>query len=386
MSIQLGQFKPRIAEEYSASMRNYLIAKSSRLSNTNPGSRTRILIDALAKQLAKSDLEVYLAFNESFVSGLYQAFGFSRLPGNRSTGYLRIESTSHVADIVIPNGTKIDLFGYEFETIASVTLLVGSTDIEVDVRAINIGSEYNIEANRIDTSEGLGTLSIQIPSSARIFNPSNFIGGTDQESEESRLARFQSFINSLGRSTIQGIKFAVNSIPGVVGSVVEQNINPFTRIPETGWINIYVSDGTVSPPLTLLNLVEKTIVGDPNDPANFPGYSAGGTLVYVTSVNVVALNCSCQVVIADGSSLLDVEAEVIILNAINSYVNTLPLGQDVLFDTLKAKIITSHPDILKVIMLEPLADVSIPFSSLPRIGGSSGGVVTIAFLPREVPN
>lgn len=385
MSIPLGPFKPRIEGEYSASMRNYLIAKGSRLSNLNPGSRTRTILDAISRQLARSDLEVFLGFDESVVSGLYKAFGFERLPGNRSTGYVRIESTGHTSDIVLPIGTTIDLFGFVFETTAAVTLPVLSTEVEVDVRAVRIGSEFNIEPLKIDTSEGLGTISVQLPSSARLFNPVSFTGGTNQESEESRLTRFQSFINSLGRSTVLGITFAVNSIPGVVGSVVETNVNPFTRIPETGWINIFVSDGTVTPPQTLLDLVEKTIVGDPNDAANFPGYAAAGTLVYVAPVTVFALDCSVEVVIANGSSLLDSEAEILILNAITSYVNTLPLGQDVLFDTLKAKIITAHPDILKVNMLAPLADVSIDFSALPRIGGSSGGVVTISFLPREVP-
>ncbi|PJZ89541.1 baseplate J/gp47 family protein [Leptospira levettii] len=380
----LAPFKPRIAAEYTSAMINYNIAKNSRLSNFNPGSRARTLIDAIANQLERSDGEVARGFKD-IINGVYQAFGFGRLPGVPATGYVRLESSTHTVPIVITQGTVIDLFGLEFETLVTRTLGVGDTSIDIDVRAKKAGTEYNIEIAKVDTSEGLGTITPSVPSGTRIWNPIKFSGGTNIESEEARLRRFQSFINSLGRSTLRGIKFAVESIPGVVGCVVEQNVNPYTRLPELGWINIFVSDGTAFPPATLLNLVEKTVVGDVNDEINFPGYAAAGTFVYVAPVSVSAINVELSIVVQEGSALTDDDTRIIIENAIASYINTLPLGRDVLFDTLRSRILTAHPDFYIVSLTNPSVDISIPFSTLPRVGGSSGGTITINILPRMVP-
>lgn len=384
MALDLSPYKPRTFLEYRQSIINWCVAKVARLSNFNPGSRAGTFIDAVAWILSLSDVSVLNGFRSAIIEGLYKVFGFERLPGQKAVGYVRIEIPAQITDTIFPI-FQIDLFGIVFETVISVTIPAGDTFIEVDVRALERGTDGNITANQIDTLDGRGTLSISTITGTRVWNPSDFNSGTEIETQEARLKRFQDFINSLGRSTILGIYNAVISIPGVAGAVVQENYNPITGYPEAGWINIFVSDGTSTPPPSLITEVTKIIKGDINDPDNYPGYAAAGTVLYVTGIDVTGITVVYELVVRADSQLSNAEAESLGNNAITNYVNTLPLGQDVLWETLQAIGLTAHPDFLKINVTTPSADMSIPASSLPRIGGTSGGTITCILLPREIP-
>lgn len=382
-------YKPKSFLEYQTAARNWLISNVSRLTNFNPGSRAGTLIDALSWILSNSDMEVLNGFKSAILEGLYNAFGFARLPGQVSTGFVRIEYSGHTNPIVF-DPFQIDLFGIKFETVNQVILNVGDTYVEVDTRALQIGTEGNIQIAAIDTADGKGTLSFDALPGTRVWNPSVFVNGTNIESQEKRLSRFQNFIRSLGRSTLLGIKSAVESIPGVVGVVVQENVNPFTGYPEAGWINVFVSDGTSNPPQPLIDEIIKIVKGDPNDEANYPGYAAAGTLVFVDGIEIYPINIAYELTVKAGSILNDgllptPESILIANNAASTYVNTLPLGQDVLIDTIKAVILTAHPDFYSVNLLIPSSNVSVPTIALARVGGTFGGTITGTLLPRVIP-
>ena len=381
--MDLQQYIPRADVEYRQAMINYLISRASRLSNFGPGSRIGSLIEAIAITLARGDLDTKQGFDAEIVNGVYEVFGFPLLPGLKSTGLLRLEKSGHLSPVPYPV-FSIDLFGLRFETVEPVTLLPGDSFILVEARAILPGVSGNIRAGEIDTLDGRGTMSPQIEPGTRVWNPTGFSGGTQQETEESRAARFRDFINSLGRSTIRGIYSAVTSIPGVAGAVVSQNVNPISLLPETGWVNIYVSDGTSNPPQSLLDEVEKVVVGDLTDP-DYQGYAAAGVRVFVGAVDVRAVNVSYEFIVVEGSGDSDADIQALIDAAAIDYVNSLPIGQDVLVANLEARMRTAHPDILQVYLLAPTADIVVTASELPRIGGASGGSIMGTALPREVP-
>jgi hypothetical protein len=382
LMISLRSFIPKSLIEYKQSLKNYLIGRRSRLSNFNPGSRLSTLLDAISFQMAKSDLEYFDGFN-NVIYGLYEAFNFKRLPGQRSFGYFRIEMDNTLGTEVIQFPIlNVNLFGIAFETIRAVEIPIGGSFVEVEARAIELGTDGNIEPLRVDTSEGFGTISPALPSSARIWNPTAFSGGTEIESDDSRVRRFKNYITSLGRSTPLGIYSGITSVPGVVGAVVETNVNPFTRMEEIGWINCFITDGTSNPPQSLLDLVRKTIEGDAMDRLNFPGYASAGARVYVTGTPILPINVTFDIKVRIDSLLTDEAITSITRNSATAYVNTLPLNQDVLYDLLKGKILTSHPDFFGITMVTPTADVIVPFGSLARIGGD-GGVLTLRNIIRE---
>ncbi|TGM99731.1 baseplate J/gp47 family protein [Leptospira yasudae] len=383
-------YVPKIFLEYVTAIQNSLLASGSRLSNFNPGSRISTWIAAIAGVLAEGDLRTLNGFYYAIKEGVYNAFGFKRLPGLTSVGIVRIEHTGHTDPISIPV-FKLDLFGLEYESISSVTIPVGLTFAEIEIRARKPGTDYNIRRLSINTLEGLGTLNIELPPNIRIWNPSDFAGGTNLETEESRLKRFRNFIVSLGRSTKLGIYTAATSIPGIAGVQLTTNCNPYSGAFEIGWINLYVSDGTSNPPQSLLDLVQRTIEGDLKDPENFPGYAAAGTQVVVFRIPVYGITVKFRLELQKESQLKNEDALSIALNQITVYLNTLPVGFDVLLKQVEGTILKAHPDFYRVTIdefygklstspvpnpLPTLTDVSVPSTYLPRTGGTSGGVVS----------
>ncbi|TGK41235.1 baseplate J/gp47 family protein [Leptospira andrefontaineae] len=380
---------PKTFLEYNTALVNYLVAQGSRLTNFNPNSRISTILRAIATILSEGDIRTLNGFRYAIREGVYNAFGFSRLPGNKATGFVRIENTGISENLSLPIFT-LDLFGLVFESINPLELQVTQPYIEVELRAKEPGNDYNIRRLSIDTAEGLGTLNISIPAGVRIWNTADFGAGTNIETEESRLKRFRDFIVSLGRSTPLGIYNAVASIPGIAGVQLSTNVNPLSGAFEIGWINIYISDGTSNPPLELLDLVRKSIEGDINDPENFPGYAAAGTYVYVAPVPVLGITVEFELQIVASSQLQDTEALDIAYNSIILYLNTLPVGYDVLLEQVQATILKAHADFYKVniqsfygkLASSPIpspipvpVDISVPDTYLPRTGGTSGGQI-----------
>ncbi|RHX83246.1 baseplate J/gp47 family protein [Leptospira stimsonii] len=381
---------PKTALEYKTAQQNSLLASGSILSNFSPGSRISTWIATIASVLSEGDLRTLNGFEYSIREGVYNAFGFTRLPGLKAIGVLRIEHSGHTTPISIGIFT-IDLFGLLYESIAPVTISVGETFVEIEIRAKSPGKDFNITRLSIDTQEGLGTLNVQVPPNTRIWNPSDFAGGTNIESEENRLRRFRNFIVSLGRSTPLGIYTAATSIPGVAGIQLTTNVNPYSGAFEIGWINLYISDGTSNPPQSLLDLVQKTIEGDLNDPENFPGFAAAGTFVTVFRIPVLGISVKFELQIQKDSQLTNEQALDIAKNQLTLYLNTLPVGFDVLLKQVEGTILKAHPDFYRVNVIEfygklasdpvpnplpNLNDISVPSVDLPRAGGTSGGIIS----------
>ncbi|MCL8311316.1 baseplate J/gp47 family protein [Leptospira interrogans] len=383
-------YVPKTELEYRLAIQNFLVASNSKLSNFNPGSRISTWISAIASVLAEGDLRTKNGFEYSIIEGMYSVLGYSRLPGLKSVGIVRIEHQGHTENVTLGVFT-LDLFGLVFESVAPITIAVGETYVEIELRAKEPGTDFNIRRLSLNTSEGLGTVNIELPPNTRIWNPSDFAGGTNKETEESRLKRFRNFIISLGRSTPLGIYTAVVSLSGIAGVQLITNRNPYSNEIEFGWINLYVSDGTSNPPQTLLDLVKKTVEGDLSDPENFPGYSAAGTQVCVFKIPVIGITVRFELDLFSNSLLSFEDALSIATNAITTYLNTLAVGFDVLLKQVEATILKSHPDFYKVRILEyygkfatdpvpgplpPLTDISIPSTHLPRTGGTSGGMIS----------
>lgn len=400
----LKPFKPKTALEYRTSLQDYLVARQSRLNNFRPGSRISTIMDAIAFVLALSDMVTLQGFKYAIMEGVYSAFGFPRLPGLKAVGIIRIGHEGHTNPIPIPQ-FKIDLFGLEFESVGSTEIPVGTSFVEIEVRALRNGVDYNIQAGKIDTADGLGTLSINVPQGTRFWNPFEFSGGTELESEESRLERFQNFILNLGRSTPVGIYNGARSIAGVAGVQLITSVNPYSNEVEPGWVNLYISDGTSSPPQSLLDLVKKTIEGDVTDPKNFPGYAAAGTIVTVGPIPTSGITFEYELEILN-SSKLSIESAVEIANsAIVKYINTLPVGFDVLLQQVKSAILRANSDFYRVNpirfysrIVDPMAPVigewlpgnvfSAPSNSVPLVTPipAPGESVSVAsnYLPRTM--
>lgn len=368
----LSPYRPQVRESYYQALKNGQIARGSTITNFHPGGRLNTLSEAIAEILAERDFRTLNGFVANVYEGVYKTFAFARKPGARATGLIQIDSTGHVADVEFPPFT-IDLFGLQIQTQHTATVRLGETSTTVEAIAIEAGFAGNIETAAIDTAEGRGTITISLPSGVRIWNPAAFEGGTQEESDDSRLRRFHAYIQSFGRSTKEGILSGALSVAGVVAATVTANVNPYTGDLETGWANVYITDGTAVPDPAIVEEVRRTIVGVDGD-ANYPGYAAAGVDVFVGAIETFAVHVSYGITLLAGSLLDHADAIAAANAAVINYVNRLPIGQDPLPDTISAKILNAHPDFYRVRLLTPITKPDVPPNAVPRVGGVGGTI------------
>lgn len=377
-------YAPRTFLAYFTNGMAYIVGAGVRLTNWKPGSRIRTLWEAVSLMLARGDAEFFAGYKYARDNSCYDSFNFSLLPGNKATGFIRYNHTGHVSNISIPI-LAISLFGITYRTISAATLIVGDSSIDIDIIADELGTKGNLIPLEIDTDQGNGEIyNPDDPSEIlvydRIFNPVNIAGGTDQETEESRQVRWQEFINNLARSTLSGIRAAVRSVPGVVDSYVTENINPYTSAPETGWINVYISDGTSLVDPGIVTAVQNKINGI--EGTGELGYRAGGTTLFVGNILIQAVNVDYELDVLTTSAVSNSTFTALVNAAISNAVNRLTSGSDVLLDLMRAAGLNAHPDILRIRFVTPVADVSVPVGSLPKIGGTGGGTITNSVISR----
>ena len=376
----LGNYQPRTFEEYRLAMKYWLIGNNSRITNFNAGSRIQTIFDAVAFLLARSDVELTSGFRNMITNSMYEMFNITRLPPVSSTGILRLEVVDSQAQLPLSMPVfRIKVGSLTFTTRSIAIIDRGSKFTEVIAVCEQAGIDGNIKPEVIDTDSGTGTLldGVELPTGIRIYNPTEFINGKEIESPENRHLRFQQYIQSLNKSTLIGIKTAVMSVPGVILCYAEDNFNPYTRERENGWINVYISDGSENPSQTLKDYILKLLKGDVNDSERFPGIIAAGSEVFVGDIHIVKTNFEVSVEILTSSKLSATSVASYVMDATNKYVNALPNGYDVIIETLKSRILLSHPDFYKITIHSPIEDIKINPDSLARFGGKYGGRLTI---------
>lgn len=374
--MDLTPYQPRTFQEYRLAMKNWLVGKKSKITNFNAGSRVQTIFDSIAFLLSQSDLETMMGFKIALLEGLYALFGIYTLPGKKAVGVLRIEVID--SEALLPATFPIFNVSIEnltFTTETDIVLGVGQDYVEVSCQCDTEGVDGNLPISFIDSMDGQSVFSIQIPDGLRIYNPTAFMNGEDMETNDAKHLRFQKFINSLNRSTLNAVRSTVVSIKNVYLCVVEDNVNPYTRTKENGWVNVYISDGTPAPSQSLLDEIYKILKGDLNDPINYPGYISAGTQLYVGKMDVVPVEVVLKIYVLSTTKLSNTQIQLQVYDSILKYINGLPNGYNVLVDTLKSYAIQSHPDIYRVEIISPAQDVPISTLQLPRVGGSFGGRV-----------
>ncbi|MBM9499739.1 baseplate J/gp47 family protein [Leptospira sp. 201903071] len=369
---------------YFTNLVSYVVAAKVRLTNFKPGSRIRTILEAISAILTRIESDFFAAYLYAIRNSCYESFGFPLLEGKKSTGFIRFVKTDHTSTYSIPIFT-ISLFGQDYQSVGPSSIAVGQTSVDIDIRALNSGSQYNLDPQGIDTNLGKGDVFPSADPNAslefdRIFNPFLISGGTDQETEEERLIRWQEFVNNLGRSTLAGILSGVKSVSGVVDCYVTENLNPNNGQSETGWINIYVSDGTSNTAPTIIQTVTDKIKGILGTPEF--GYKAGGTRLFVGNLSVQPISFHYELDVLISTQLSDAQFKTLVELAISNYVNKLRNGDDVIFDRLKGAGINAHPDIQRIRFVGISTDIVVPLGSVPKIGGSGGGSIICDLINR----
>ena len=164
--------------------------------DTTIGSPVRSILDVVAESIAEAYADQYLLSYQydiytkagSDLDNYVAQFGFTRLPGTRSTGSITFSRTSAApSDVYIPTGTQVSDNNTPpdiFNTLTPVILAQGTTSCSVPIQANVAGVAGNVSANTIiNCTNNLSGFS-------SLTNPSGLTGGSDPESDDKLRARF----------------------------------------------------------------------------------------------------------------------------------------------------------------------------------------------------
>lgn len=219
------------ASAYAANMIRSLSVSDPDL-DTQIGSVTRKIIDAVAEQLAEVTIDSQL-LNATFdldsklgadLDDFVLMFGYTRLPAHRATGVVTFtRATPATENIPIPFGTQVATATSPqivFSTAVTTFLPVGAKSVDVPIQAVEAGASGNLPAGSISTvlSQFSDINSVAVQKNATT-------GGIALESDDALKDRFR---KTLFRSSA-GTKDMFLAMALEAGSEVSANGQQVTR-------------------------------------------------------------------------------------------------------------------------------------------------------------
>ena len=270
-------------------------------------------------------------------------FGMTRLTAVAAQGSVTFSRYTPTMAALIPTGTTVttsdsttqftvgtDSTNAAWSASQNGYLLgAGVASVTVPVIATVAGSAGNVLA---------GTISLvtsALPGIDTVTNALSLTGGLDAETDDAFRLRFQSFINSRTRATVQAVNYATTSIQQGVNCTVQENTDGNGDF-RPGKFLVTVDDGSGSPPATLLTSIQAAV--DVVRPV--------GSIFAVNAPTVLPANISLTLIIAQGSN--NATAIAAVNSAIGTFVNTLPVGSSLPFTRLAQLAYDASPAVTNV--------------------------------------
>jgi uncharacterized phage protein gp47/JayE len=201
--------------------------------------------------------------------------------------------------------------------------------VTVPVAATVAGSAGNVLAGTISL------ITSALPGIDTATNALALTGGLDAETDASFRLRFQSFINSRTRATVQAVSYAATSIQQGVNCTVQENTDGNGDY-MPGKFVVTADDGSGSPPAALLTSIQAAV----------EAVRPVGSIFAVSGPTVLPADISLSLAIAPGSNSATAVAAVNL--AITTFVNTLPVGSSLPFTRLAQIAYDASPAVTNV--------------------------------------
>lgn len=280
--------------------------------------------------------------------------------------------TAGLSEITIGSGIQYKVGDQQFTTTAASSVLAydASSPIITTV-ASTAGTAGNIIALAIDTENGNGSV-VNLPSGLEHgINNTSFSGGQAAETDDQRLERFRVYAQGLARSTERGIESGALTVSGV------RSVSIRPAYPYAGTITVTADDGTGELAVATIAELTKVLAGDQTDRVNYQGYVAAGMNLVVAAPTVVGINVT-MVIYRIGSRSDSDQIITAATTAIEDYINTRKLGDDVVLTEMERRVKNAHPAIYDMLTSAPPANVAINNSSLARTGSGTGASVSVS--------
>lgn len=241
MAFQLKDFL-----SISASMINHMRGTQTKITDFQPGSGARTLVEGPAVEIEELYMQMFIGLREAIPVAVFQSFGFDKLPPRYSRGFVSVSAAVAPQEaFVVPAGTEFardDRFVYT--STQDVAWNAGVPTITVPVVAEAPGANGNTGINTITASTYFDT--------AFTIGNQPITSGRDAEREEDREARFSEFVQSLSQGTEIACIYAAKqaSVRDEAGNILESvTRHGYTEIAGYFKIYVYSTRGIPSPEL-----------------------------------------------------------------------------------------------------------------------------------------
>jgi hypothetical protein len=282
-----------------AGMINHARAATKKITDFQPGSVARTIMEAPAVEIEELYLQMFIGLREAIPVSTFLSFGFDQLPAAYATGFVSVSvATPLVANTVIPAGTEFtSADGRVYLSTQSMTWLQGGSQIIIPVSHNVAGLVGNIAAGAIDGTSLFGN--------GYTVSNQPITNGRDAETFAEREARFAEYVQSLSRGTLVAVRYAARlaSVLDVSGNAVEY----VARIgidEQAGRVYIYLYSNLGAPSAALLSDGQTRVDGKRDAVTGVTtGYRAAGVRVDVLAMVERAVPLSVSVEMAEGLTL-----------------------------------------------------------------------------------
>lgn len=296
MSFQLKDFN-----SITLSQINHAKGVTDRVTDFQPGSVVRTLMEATAVEVEELYLQMFLGLRDAIPVATFLSFGFTRLPAARAVGYVSVSvNTAPVDPFTINAGTEFYATdGRVYTSLADMTWPAGVLLVRIPVTHSTAGLVGNV-------SEGGITSSAFFDSDIYTVNNSAITTGRDIETDSERETRFREFVQSLSRGTVSACLYGAKMarILDTEGNIAEY-VTRAGIAESAGFVRIYLYSSLGIPSTALLAAGQLIMDGSRDDAAGTitPGYRSAGVRVDVLPMTERAVPLSVQVQMIDGYTL-----------------------------------------------------------------------------------
>lgn len=270
-------------------------------------------------------------------------FGLTRLAATYASGLVTFSRFTPTIQAVVPVGAIVQTadgsqqFTVNLDTtnpaysasLGGYVIPAGSSSVTVSVTAVTSGSAANVVAGAIST------LAQAIPGVDTVSNAAAFTNGSNAETDGALRVRFVSYVQSLSKATKAAVGYAITSLQqGLTYTLTENQTR--AGVYQPGYFFVVVDDGTGAPSSTLLSTVYNAIDAVRPITVTFDVFAPS-----VLTANVV-------MTIATASGYTHSAVTAIVQAALQSYINTLPLGTSLSYSRLAQVAYDASPGVTNV--------------------------------------
>ncbi|EDZ0840653.1 hypothetical protein GJ904_23045 [Salmonella enterica] len=270
-----------------ASMLNYVRSTTGKVTDLQPGSVTRTILEAPAAEIEELYVQVFNGIREAIPVAVYQSINFNKLPPQYATGRVTVFATTPLTQpLDVPQGTQfLARDGRIYELVGDLTWPVTEASMTFPVRSRLAGVGQNASIGEINASPFFDQDDFTFSSTA-------MDNGADTESDSARDTRFAEYIQSLSRGTeaalLYGAKTAriVDAAGNTIESVTRASLDALT-----GSVTVYIWGSNGAPSDALVLRANQIEIGylDPATNAMIPGFVAAGIRCIVKPMEINAI-------------------------------------------------------------------------------------------------